>query len=234
MTFPETGAVEALDVAVSRMEDFPFFLTTIKDPALQKGIEERGGKVINKIDYFQLARSAMPEATPLAFPEGYRLEVHEYVPEPLCAPLAALMTELMGDIVRETPLERFAESPEGLARKVEQFRTTGTIMLLFIVREPLGNLVGCTFVLISRDSTTAKQELTGIVRAHRGRGLARSLKTLAIQETFRRFPHVHALETNCYRANEPIIRLNRSLGFTYRDTALQYKVHRATILKTHV
>jgi hypothetical protein len=47
---------------------------------------------------------------------------------------------------------------------------------------------------------------------------------LAIRETFRRCPRIEILETNCYSANLPIIHINQTMGYTLRESALQFRV----------
>jgi hypothetical protein len=121
--------------------------------------------------------------------------MHDYVAEHLYAPVAALMTELMNDIIREDNQQQFAETAAGLS-----------------------------FVLIHPDSVIAKQELTGITQKYRGRQLAFYLKALAIRETFRHYPRIEILETNCYSANLPIIHINQAMGYTLRESALQFRV----------
>ncbi|MDR3711363.1 MAG: hypothetical protein P4L51_01005 [Puia sp.] len=151
---------------------------------------------------------------------------HEYVPERLYDSFAALMTELMNDIIREDSQEQFSETAAGVARKMELFKKTHTRMLLFLLLDCSGQLIGLSFVLVDPHSAVAKQEMTGVRREYRGRKLAYYLKALAIRETLQRFPHVQAMETNCYSINEPIIHVNRALGYEPTDTARQYRVYR--------
>ena len=58
--------------------------------------------------------------------------MHDYVPEHLYAPVAALMTELMNDIIREDNKQQFAETAAGLQQKMTLFRETGVSMPLGI------------------------------------------------------------------------------------------------------
>lgn len=205
------------------------FLITTGDPALQEVIKRWGGTVINTICYFHLRRDGtdhhlvMAEHKDIATGE-LTMASYESVPEALYEPVAALMTECMNDILREDSRERFAETAEGLERKMTRFKETGVQMPLFLLFDRQQEVVGLSFVLIKPHSAGAKQELTGIRRAYRGRKLAYFLKALAVRETFSRYPHVAFMETNCYSVNKPIIHINKVMGYTPTDSSLQFLV----------
>ena len=216
--------------------DAPFFLTTTKDPGLQQILKNLHGVIINEIQYFQLHKDAANQANidrwinNEAITTGeVTLAMHDYVPEHLYTPVAALMTELMNDIVRADYQQKFAETAAGLQQKMTLFKETGVSMPLFLLSDRQGQLAGLSFVLVSPGSAIAKQELTGIIRPYRGRQLACYLKALAVREIFRRYPRIETLETNCYSANQPIIHINQSIGYTLSGSALQFRVHTAEI-----
>ena len=215
------------------MQDSPttFFLTTTKDPGLQQILKNLHGVVINQIQYFQLHKDAANQSNTdrwlnnEAITTGeVTLAMHDYVPQHLYAPVAALMTELMNDIIRDDNQQQFAETAAGLQQKMTLFRETGVSMSLFLLSDRQGQLAGLSFVLVQPDSVIAKQELTGILRPYRGRQLAYYLKALAIREAFRHYPSIEVLETNCYSANQPIIHINLAMGYTLRESALQFRV----------
>ena len=226
--------------------DATYFLTTTKDPALQQILKNLHGVIINEIQYFQLHKDAATqsnidrwlnnqEVASSALTSGtladspLTLSMHDFVPEHLYAPVAALMTELMNDIIRSDNQQQFAETAAGLQQKMTLFKKTGVSMPLFLLSDRQGQLAGLSFVLVSPGSAIAKQELTGIIRPYRGRQLACYLKALAVREIFRRYPRIETLETNCYSANQPIIHINQSMGYTLSGSALQFRIHTSEI-----
>ena len=207
------------------------FLTTTKDPALQQILKNLHGVIINEIQYFKLHKGAANQSNidrwinNKAITTGeFTVAMHDYVPEHLYAPVAALMTELMNGIIRDDNQQQFAETAAGLQQKMTLFKDTGISMPLFLLSDRHGQLAGLSFVLVHPDSAIAKQELTGITQKYRGRQLAFFLKALAIRETFRRYPRIEILETNCYSANLPIIHINQTMGYTLIESALQFRV----------
>ncbi|WP_159887334.1 GNAT family N-acetyltransferase [Paenibacillus puerhi] len=74
-----------------------------------------------------------------------------------------------------------------------------------------GKFVGMTNVLYNPDSNGMYHEYTGVSRAYRGRGLALALKIKAIELAKRR--GAAYLRTDNDSTNEPILAINRKLGY---------------------
>jgi mycothiol synthase len=232
------GAVQKIAARVmDQMKDRRAFLTSTKDPAIWRLLEQFQGEVVNRIDYFQLRRDGYdPQQMERwlvneEIAEGrMSVDFYEYVPEQLYEPVAALMTQLMNDIPREDREIRFEETAAGLATKIARFRREGVRMPCWLLSDRWGLLSGLTFVLLDPASAIAKQELTGVVKATRGRKLAYFLKALAIRETFGRYPQIGTLETNCYSINEPILHINHAMGYRPVGVARQYRVQVSNVV----
>jgi hypothetical protein len=105
-------------------------LTT--SPLIQEIIAGFKGKIVNTINYYQLGRNQLNEAVLRDWQinqhlksGGLSLAIHGYVPENLHSRYAALMTELMNDIIREDNQEYFEETAEGVKQKMELFKKAG-------------------------------------------------------------------------------------------------------------
>lgn len=161
---------------------------------------------------------------------GLYLQTYDYVPENLYTPFATLMTELMNDIVRSYNRQVFNETPEGLHKKIEQFKRDGVHMQSFLLFNYQQMLKGISFMLIKQDDPVALQELTGVQKFYRGKGIARTLKAVTTATTFQQHPQVTSIVTNCYEANKHIIRINEALGFTVQSSHTQYEISPAQLL----
>ena len=204
------------------------FVTVTNDPLIKQMIERLGSKTINVINYYQLNRENFNRRLLNTLGgEGFlrdqdlTIEIHEYVPERLSGVFADLMTSSMNDIIRSDAREVFGETQEGLERKLEYFRKTGIIMLTGLLFDRAQTLAALSFVLVFPDSTTAKQELTGVKKEYRVRKLGTFLKAAVTEEAFLRYPHIDRLETNCYSANLPIIGINLAMGYTLKESRSQ-------------
>jgi len=79
-----------------------------------------------------------------------------------------------------------------------------------------GRPVAFAFLLVARDRGTAASEMTGTLAGYRGRGLARLAKLASLRAARERgFAEV---ETENDAQNEPMLGLNRSLGFRITAT----------------
>ncbi len=224
-------SITAEIVNVLQNKSVPFFLTTVKDPLLLTLMKNLGGQPINTLRYYRLLKKDLDPQNldpwldnPYIENDHLTVSSHRYVPEQLYEPVARLMTTLMNNIIRENALEHFAETPKGLEIKMTAFKEKGIEMLLFLLADRENQLVGLSFVLVDPGSTTAKQELTGILPNYQGQKLAYYLKALAIRESFNQYPHIDTIETNCYSENQPIIHINKTLGYQPIATAIQYRV----------
>lgn len=82
--------------------------------------------------------------------------------------------------------------------------------------------VAFTWLLVDREGGRGMHELTGTLRSHRGRGLARLAKLAAVR--WCREQGVHTLLTGNDAENAPMLAINDRLG--YRPTVLHYQFAR--------
>ena len=75
-------------------------------------------------------------------------------------------------------------------------------------------LVGLTDVLYDpTQPEIVRQNFTGVLPSHRGRGLAKWLKASMLHLVHHRFPSALQLTTSNSNANGPMLAINRGLGF---------------------
>ena len=215
------------------------FVTTPDNSVIQEIITRFQGKIINTINYYFLLRAnfnsrllnKLGEDT-LFNNHSLSFELHEYVPEHLYHSFSVLMTELMNDIIRSDDREVFEETFEGIKNRTKQFKEAEIRMLVGLLFNQSEGLVGLSFVLVYPNSTIAKQEMTGVIKKYRGKKIATCLKATITKETFRRYPQIEQVQTNCYSSNLPIIKINQALGYSFKEFKSQFLVNRDSLLLT--
>jgi GNAT superfamily N-acetyltransferase len=81
------------------------------------------------------------------------------------------------------------------------------------VHETSGDVAGYTQLLLTGRPTTAVQEDTGVVRAHRGHGLGRVLKCANLLSLLETAPEIRAVVTWNAESNRHMTAVNDELGF---------------------
>jgi len=207
------------------------FRITTGDPLIRDVIAGFKGKIVNTINYYELSRSQLNEAilrdwqiNPYMESGALTLAIHEHVPENLYSRYAELMTGLMNDIIRDDNQEYFEETAEGVKQKMALFKKNGVKMLTLMLSDVQERLIGISILLVYPNSVVANQEMTGIIAQYRGKKLAHYLKAMMTEETFRRFPEIEKIETNCYSANKPMIHINQLTRYTMKETSFQFSV----------
>jgi RimJ/RimL family protein N-acetyltransferase len=220
-------------IALMKSSKADSFVTLTDDPLVLAVLSRFQGQTINTINYYRLLKSHFDIRSFDGFEEntffsnyGLSVQQYEYVPEPLYTSFSALMTELMNDIIRNDSREVFEETAEGIKNKTEKFKEANIRMLLFLLFDQSQVMIGLSFVLVYPDSTVAKQELTGVKKQYRGKKIASHLKAAVTAQTFRAYPHIDQMETNCYGSNLPIIRINQALGYSLADSKSQLLIQR--------
>jgi RimJ/RimL family protein N-acetyltransferase len=205
-------------------------------PAINQVLQTLNGKLRNTLNFYELKRGDLNQNLVAewrinnTFNElGLSIELHEYVPEQLYPEFAALMTELMNDIVRDDNSEYFSETAQGVGKKMERFRKNEVAVLTLLLFSWNRELIGISLMLKYPGLTVARQQMTGIKKPHRGKRLAAYLKALLTEETFRRYPGVEKLQTDCYSANKPIIHLNQQLGYRLTGHLWHFEVSLAAV-----
>ncbi len=101
-----------------------------------------------------------------------------------------------------------------------------------ITREPNGEISGITDVLwIPSQPTYILQRFTGVSPQHRGRGLGKLLKASMLKFLRSKYRSVEWVVTGNANSNDPMLHINRALGFkTYRESSA-YQISREELAK---
>lgn len=158
---------------------------------------------------------------------GVRLEVHrDDLPDPLVGEFVRLTVAASADI----PTADGGRDPDQVRRRILRSRERGVLRDVVFARAPDGAVVGVTEITL-RDAAdaTASQGLTGVLRAWRGRGLAKALKAAAIRHLREARPGVAALETTNADDNAAIRAINAALGFRRKSELVEYEIATADL-----
>jgi GNAT superfamily N-acetyltransferase len=152
-----------------------------------------------------------------------RLQELEQLPSVLVDSFIALHNQAWSD----QPHAVHAGEPVTLAQRREQERSyqrLGWRWITLVAREHHGVLVGLTDVLYDpTQREIVRQNFTGVLPSHRGRGLAKWLKASMLHLVRRRFPAALQLTTSNSDVNGPMLAINRRLGF---GSPLQHRTYR--------
>lgn len=152
-----------------------------------------------------------------------RLEELEQLPSALIDSFIALHNQAWSD----QPHAAHAGEPLTLAQRREQERSyqrLGWRWITLVAREADGVLVGLTDVLYDpAQREIVRQNFTGVLPSHRGRGLAKWLKASMLHLVRHRFPAALELTTSNSNVNGPMLAINRRLGF---GSPIQHRTYR--------
>jgi len=187
----------------------------------------RGLRPVLTLTYARLAVADADVTAALAEPHpGYRLAVWEgTVPDELAATFAA-SRHAMDDM----PMDEADVGPESW--DVDRVRAIAAaiadrgdvLCTVAAVAEADGTIAGFSELVVPGAGTGDAQHYgTGVLGAHRGRGLARWMKAAAIRHTREQHPGVPGLLTDTADSNVAMRRINDALGYapTHRSVLFQ-------------
>ena len=159
-----------------------------------------------------------PQRSPTA-----RLQELTEVPKAIAPAFLDLYNRAFGD----QPHAEFAGGTLTLAQRREQERRCerlGYQWITLVAREPNGVLIGMTDVVYDVSQyQIVRQNFTGVLPSHRGRGVAKWLKASMLRLVRQRFPAAIDLTTSNADENAPMLAINRRLGFS---AAIPHRTYR--------
>ncbi len=166
--------------------------------------------------------------------EGVALERYSTIPEEHVDEFISLATELdelEREIARDSGDEEsveghFVMDAEAYYHHVKQWAKEGEESVIILSREPDGRFSGMTEVYYNRKTEPGKvwQGLTGVRRAHQGRGIGKWLKAEMIAYLKEHYPSMKEIETGNATTNAPILSINRRLGFQAVRDEMTFKI----------
>lgn len=158
---------------------------------------------------------------PLPCPPGYRLETWwDEIPEAWLDQQAVLSARMSTDAPNgDTALEPTVWDADRVRAQVALARAQGrTFVQTVAVDASTATLAAYTHLVVSAATpTVAYQHDTLVLREHRGHGLGVAIKSAAAAALVERLPQVRRISTWNAHENEPMLRINRALG--YREVA---------------
>jgi hypothetical protein len=143
-------------------------------------LEHLRGRKINQLNYYQLDIGNVNHTViekwlgnvSVEKGDSYRITYSEFISEDIIEEFTQVFTTLMNDIIRDEKQERFQETPEGLRKKMEMFRSKGIKLFACLIYHR-NKIIGISFSLIPETGGIASQEMTGILKGYRGKGLGK-------------------------------------------------------------
>lgn len=156
--------------------------------------------------------------------EGVTIERFEFVPEEDIQNYCQIFTETL-NLVPKGELEWEAnETPQTRRNREKRNKLLNLTWTTFISREADGTISGLTETFYQPDqSTLLFQGLTGVRKKYQGRGLGKWLKAQMLKYAKKRFPEVKFVVTDFAVVNDPMISINKRLGFKKQNFWNEYK-----------
>lgn len=149
---------------------------------------------------------------------GYRLVTWQRCPDDLIDSFAAARARMLVDAPHKgVPVDTVRWDADRVRREEQRWRDAGRPPLVAAaVQETTGEVAAYTIVLVAQGSATAEQRDTLVLAAHRGHRLGLAVKLANVEALARIASHTqHVLTWNAVE-NEPMLAINRELGFRQR------------------
>lgn len=145
--------------------------------------------------------------------EGFKAEMSRHLSDEQIDSITGLMDEFMIDMIREDNSVQAQADPSELKHAQRRMKERGHDARHLLLFDPYGKVIGISAVIFPFKEGEADQRITGVQRNYRGKGLAKWLKALMIEEVRRSFPGITAIRTECFALNKPMIELNKAMGY---------------------
>ena len=156
--------------------------------------------------------------------EGVTLEQFVDVPEEDIEEYCIIYTETMNQQPFGELEGRVKINPETRRISEERMRKRDGIWTTLISREKDRTISGLTEVFYFPDKPTIlNQNLTGVKEEYRRRGLGKWLKASMLQWIKEEYPKVQTIITGNATTNEPMLAINKRLGFKEYKSGTAYK-----------
>ncbi|MFW9855056.1 MAG: GNAT family N-acetyltransferase [Candidatus Thorarchaeota archaeon] len=183
--------------------------------------EEESRLKIEEVDWEMIRkwREEGPRRAP-----GVTIEKFETVDETDIVNYCNLYTEVLNQVPKGETEWEDKETPKTRREREDREKQLGTIWTTMITREKDGAISGLTETTFRSDrSSLLYQGLTGVREKYRGRGLGKWLKAEMLTFTKNNLPSVRSVATDFAVTNDPMISINRRLGFRFYKKHVEYK-----------
>lgn len=155
---------------------------------------------------------------------GVTLELFEKIPEKDLNDFCILYTETMNQAPSEDLAGEMIITSESRRSDEQTYSEKGCEWITIISREPSGTISGLTEIFYHPSNAHwVEQELTGVKKEYRGRGLGKWLKAEMLFYIKERLPNVEFIETGNNDTNEPMLAINNNMGFRRYKSEIFYE-----------
>lgn len=156
--------------------------------------------------------------------DGATLEQFVDVPEEDIEEYCVIYTETLNQQPFGELEGRAKITPESRRLREERVRKLDGIWTTLISRENDRTISGLTEVIYFPDKPTMLyQDLTGVKEEFRGRGLGKWCKAAMLEWVKEEYPEVQTIVTGNATTNEPMLAINKRLGFKEYKSGADYK-----------
>ncbi|MHA2028072.1 MAG: GNAT family N-acetyltransferase [Candidatus Kariarchaeaceae archaeon] len=155
---------------------------------------------------------------------GIRIRTFEDVPKEIIEEYVHIFTETANQAPLEDLEGKDVVTPESRRFQEDRERYTGTKWITKISIETDNKISGLTEILYNpKESYVIYQELTGVKKEYRGRGLGKMLKAEMLFLIREQFPHIDHLRTGNAMSNAPMLAINKGMGYKENKRYETYK-----------
>jgi mycothiol synthase len=158
-----------------------------------------------------------------------KLEIYDGdLPETMWADYAPQLTKMLNTMPWEG-LEHgdIVVTPEQMKEWKDRRALSGEIMHTVLTREPDGGMSGLTDVTWAPyRRSLLYQQFTGVMPNARGRGLGKWIKAAMMLHLRDLYPDARFIATENAHSNEPMLKINRAMGFKLYRTMVEYQISR--------
>jgi len=157
---------------------------------------------------------------------GTRIVFFNSIPDEILEQYCDVYTEVANQAPRdELRVGDQVVTPESWKTRMEKYAEGGMKYLAALTIERNGDISGLTDVAwVPSVPPILWQSLTGVQERYRGRGLGKWLKGAALLRARSEFPTVTTVVTQNATSNEPMLDINRRLGFKLYREIYQFQV----------
>src|SRR5256886_10657940 len=158
-----------------------------------------------------------------------KLEIYDGVlPESVLADFAPQLTSLLNTMPFESlDIGQIIVTPERIKDWNERHALVGEVQPPLITREPHGVISGMTDITWAPyRRTLIYQQFTGVRPDARGRGLGKWIKAAMLLHVRELYPDAEWVVTENAHSNDPMLKINRTLGFRPYRTGVEYQMSR--------
>jgi mycothiol synthase len=161
-----------------------------------------------------------------------RLEIYDGpLPDDVRDDFASQITTMLNTMPMEgLDIGKIIITPERIKDWNERQALVGELPHTVFTREPDGVISGITDVTWAPyRPTLIHQQFTGVLPNERGRGLGKWIKAAMLLHLKEIYPDAEWIVTDNAHSNDPMLKINRALGFKPYKTGVEYQVSRAEL-----